>query len=187
MTHTTRLSECVQWKMSHIISHVLYMWVMSYIYESCLVWRSHVSYIWVMSHMKEFCLIYMSQVSYISVMSHIYDHEDATQSYASVDASCESYRASHVSRMIHMCAMTHSHVTCQSRMIHTTHSLRGRVNDIVWVMSRVWFSRVAFTHVNQINESYHMVTYVAVSLRCGKHTGMQWMSHGTCLPMSRMV
>ena len=71
------------------MSHVSYVWVMSPIYESCLLCMSHVyikcrkvytkclfynvSYIWVMSPMYESCLLYMSHVSYVCVMSPIYE------------------------------------------------------------------------------------------------------------------
>jgi len=56
---------CVTWMcdMTHSrvtlthVCHVTYVWVMSYMNESCHTWMSHVTYVWVMSHMYESCHI----------------------------------------------------------------------------------------------------------------------------------
>ena len=62
------------WNMSHV-SYVYGIWVMSLMYESCLLYHTnymnrrvrwllgHVSYIWVVSLIHESCLLYMSHFS----------------------------------------------------------------------------------------------------------------------------
>jgi hypothetical protein len=68
------------------MSHVSYIWVMSLIYESCLIHMSvvhvcvlmmvyvyHGVRVWVMSLIYESCLLYMRHVSYTWVMSHTHE------------------------------------------------------------------------------------------------------------------